>query len=202
MPALSNNRGFGGYTDFNQAQRPTPADRAGSASLPVGAGAISPPTDNSNETHSAGAPLSSFGSSSMEGRGTQFYAGGGQVEPQRSNGGQSFAGGGAIDEETGDVNSPMGGLGGAGGLQSALSVVQEVLSYGRKLHGLGGDQVAGRMPTTPGTPSESGVRERPMPGPLPPTKTPFGKRAEAEEPEPAQEQVAEGGIETDDEELA
>ncbi len=88
-------------------------------------------------------------------------------------------------------------------LSRALASVQSVLAFGRKLHGLGGEpdqeegamEMAGRMPTTPGTPSESGMpRTQPMPGPLPPTNNPFGKRAEAE-PE-------DGAIDTSEEEMA
>lgn len=64
-------------------------------------------------------------------------------------------------------------------LQRALAIVQDTLSYGRQLHGIGGDtqEAMARMPTVPGNPSESGQpRERPLPGPLPPTARPFGKR--------------------------
>jgi len=70
-------------------------------------------------------------------------------------------------------------------INAALGVVDNVLSYGRKLHGLGdgGDEpgaiqtASARMPSVPGNPSESGVRRpQPMPGPLPPTSNPFGKR--------------------------
>ena len=131
-------------------------------------------------------------------------------QPQRSNGGQSFAAGGpvgAIDEATGDAG---GAISLVGNLQSALAVVQEALAYGRQLHGLGGGQqeAAARMPMAPGTQSESGRRELPAPGPLPPTQNPFGKRTAAidtgDEPEPAQEQVAEAATPTgeEDEEMA
>jgi hypothetical protein len=100
----------------------------------------------------------------------------------------SYAQGGAIDTEE-DTNPLMDTM--ASRMQvdinAALGVVGDVLSYGRKLHGLGGgqdegqgeQQVAARMPTVPGNQSESGVmRPQPMPGPLPPTSNPFGKRSE------------------------
>lgn len=101
-----------------------------------------------------------------------------------------YAAGGAIDEETGDVDNPMMNTMGARmqvDINAALGVVGDVLSYGRKLHGIGGggeQQTAGRMPTVPGNQSESGIpRPQPMPGPLPPTNNPFGKRVEGEEPD-------------------
>lgn len=59
-------------------------------------------------------------------------------------------------------------------------------------------QVAARMPSVPGTPSNSGVKPvQPMPGPLPPTNNPFGKRAEAE----PQDDGA-GAIDAPEEEMA
>ncbi len=102
---------------------------------------------------------------------------------------------GAIDEETGTVG---GGIPAnpVFDMQAALASVGSAMNYGRRSHGLGGDeqQAAAAMPTTPGTQSESGKRQQPMPGPLPPTQNPFGKRADAE-----------GAIDTgeeDDEEMA
>lgn len=104
--------------------------------------------------------------------------------------GISFEDGGAVpDDGGGDTNgSPQ-----QDAIQKALSTVDGVLAYGRKLHGLGGGdnegggiQTAdagyqnGRMPARPGNPSESGVAPmQPSPGPLPPTSNPFGKRADA-----------------------
>lgn len=100
-----------------------------------------------------------------------------------------FAGGGAIDEMTGAVPmSPMGGSFGAQ-LDAAVRAVNEALTYGRKRHGIMGgreQEEAGlnRMPMTPGNPSDSGLpKERPMPGPLPPTQNPFGKRVSEAQPE-------------------
>lgn len=102
--------------------------------------------------------------------------------------GLAFEDGGAIPDgdEDSDPNAtdPQGSALGASvqrSIDSAMKTVQDALSYGRNLHGLGsgGDQQASRMPMQPGNQSESGVpREQPMPGPLPPTKTPFGKRTE------------------------
>lgn len=102
--------------------------------------------------------------------------------------GLSFSQGGAIDDGSGgdDNGSPQ-----QDAIQRALSTVDGVLAFGRKLHGLGGgdDEGAiktasnyppGRMPAKPGNQSESGVPPiQPMPGPLPPTSNPFGKRADA-----------------------
>lgn len=112
----------------------------------------------------------------------------------------AYAQGGAIDTDEGAVD-PMGAMGGVGDLSQALASVQNALSFGRKLHGLGGEEeggaihTAGRMPAVPGNQSESGApRPQPMPGPLPPTSNPFGKRAEAE-PEPDQG----GAIDTEEE---
>jgi hypothetical protein len=100
----------------------------------------------------------------------------------------SYAAGGAIDEETGDVNPMMNSMGAQlqVDINAALGVVGDVLAYGRKLHGIGGEQqTAARMPTVPGNQSESGIpRPQPMPGPLPPTSNPFGKRTEGEAEEP------------------
>lgn len=95
--------------------------------------------------------------------------------------GFSFAAGGAIPDE--DIN----GSPDQDAIQRALTSVDAVLAFGRKLHGLGGNEeddgaikMAGRMPSVPGNPSNSGVPPaQPMPGPLPPTSNPFGKRADA-----------------------
>lgn len=107
---------------------------------------------------------------------------------------------GAIDEETGNVNMAAPMAGPRFDMQAALAAVRGALDYGRRRHGLiGGQQEAGRMPAVPGTPSESGKREQPMPGPLPPTQNPFGKRAEAQ-PEEAIETGEEPA--EDDEEMA
>lgn len=120
----------------------------------------------------------------------------------------AYAAGGAID--TGD--NPMMGTMGAQlqfDLNSALGVVGNVLAYGRKLHGLGGDEdsgegsgeggaieTAGVMPTVPFSESQ---RDRPMPGPLPPTSNPFGKRAEAEpDAEPDSDSDDTGVIDTEE----
>jgi hypothetical protein len=113
-----------------------------------------------------------------------------------------FADGGAIPDDNGDGSSQMNGL--QASINAALSTVDNVLSYGRKLHGLSGGneeddgaikntQVAGRMPTVPGNSSDSGRAPiQPAPGPLPPTNNPFGKRADAGDDQG-------GAIDTDEE---
>jgi len=121
----------------------------------------------------------------------------------------NFADGGAIPTNDGFSNgSPQ-----QDAISKALSTVDGVLAYGRKLHGLGGGneegaikgagtQMAsgyqnGRMPAVPGSQSESGVpRPQPMPGPLPPTSNPFGKRASSDD---GDGQDQEGAIDTEEE---
>lgn len=119
-------------------------------------------------------------------RPVQHYAGGGPVL-------------GAIDEDTGEMAPAMGGSGFGGQLTAALKAVNAALMFGRQRYGLvqqQQQQAMNRMPTVPGTQSESGRRQMPMPGPLPPTNNPFGKRVEAApEEEPAEEEA----IETDEE---
>jgi hypothetical protein len=102
--------------------------------------------------------------------------------------GLSFEDGGDVGDGGDSNGSPQ-----QDAIQKALSTVDGVLAYGRKLHGLGGGdnegggiQTAdagyqnGRMPARPGNQSESGAAPvQPMPGPLPPTSNPFGKRADA-----------------------
>lgn len=100
----------------------------------------------------------------------------------------SYAAGGAIDEDP-NATDPQGSMMGANlqaSINKAMGVVGNALAYGRKLHGISGGeqdgeavQTAGRMPTQPGNPYGQ-QREQPMPGPLPPTNNPFGKRAEGE----------------------
>ena len=107
---------------------------------------------------------------------------------------------GVINEENGSVNMNPAGCPFDRG--NALKAVSEAMAFGRRLHGLlpGAQQEAtNRMPTVPGSPSESGRREQPAPGPLPPTQNPFGKRAEA--PQEAIETGEEPEAE-DDEEMA
>ena len=118
------------------------------------------------------------------------YAGGGF---NRSAAGLAFAEGGAIPDADDDAGSepdndqddnaadPQGSATGASmqrSIDAAMKTVQNALSYGRQLHGLGGgQQEAAAMPTIPGTQSESGQpRPRPAPGPGP--QVPFGKRAD------------------------
>jgi hypothetical protein len=104
-----------------------------------------------------------------------------------------FDDGGTVPD-TNDGPDPSSGMSGTGDrIALALATVDSALSYGRKLNGLpsdgddtesntaapGGQQVAmgARMPSVPGTQSNSGAKPiQPMPGPLPPTSNPFGKR--------------------------
>lgn len=96
----------------------------------------------------------------------------------RSNLGRTsmFEDGGAVPDDGSD-GGDVGSL-----LALALSSVDAGLDYGRKKYGLkqdGGQQMAQmqRTPMVPGNQSESGIpRPQPMPGPLPPTSNPFGKR--------------------------
>lgn len=115
-----------------------------------------------------------------------------------------FSQGGAIpDSETGEGSPEQDQI------SKALESVDAVLAFGRKLHGLGGGdnegaiQTASRMPSVPGTPSDSGAKPvQPMPGPLPPTANPFGKRASATGSDPDQDgdndSGSAGAIDTDE----
>lgn len=120
-----------------------------------------------------------------------------------------WAEGGAIPMEGEDPNNmPMGPANGLAAMMAkAVGSAKEILAYGRKKHGLGGGEDEGaipgaqagmtRMPTVPGTQSESGIKPlQPAPGRLPPTSNPFGKRAEAEPEDTG------GAIDTDEEEMA
>lgn len=110
--------------------------------------------------------------------------------------GLGFEGGGSIPDADGDQDGdqdggapamPAGG-GSSDRIALALATVDSALSYGRSKHGLPADsdttdsnqpqQMAqNRLPSVPGTQSESGIKPvQPMPGPLPPTANPFGKR--------------------------
>lgn len=105
-----------------------------------------------------------------------------------------YAGGGAIEEDP--EASPMENTFGAQmdrDISSAMGIVNRVLNFGRKANGLPEVQAeqpqqgegqtdeaietAGMLPSKPFSESE---KPQPMPGPLPPTKNPFGKRVEAE----------------------
>lgn len=125
---------------------------------------------------------------------TQLRAGDG------SRGVQYYAAGGAIDEATGDVG--MGPMAGSFSqqLSAAVKAVRDTLAEGRRRYGVDQEKQEAslnRIPTRPGTQSESGREpEQPMPGPLPPARNPFGKRAETEEDEQQE------AIPTDDEETA
>jgi hypothetical protein len=110
-----------------------------------------------------------------------------------------FDGGGSVPDQDDMSDQTNSGLGDR--ISLALATVDSALAYGRKLNGLGGDsgmdegedssqappqQMAqdsygnNRMPAVPGSQSNSGVPPiQPMPGPLPPTSNPFGKRADA-----------------------
>jgi hypothetical protein len=105
---------------------------------------------------------------------------------------RAYAAGGAIDTGEEDLG-PLGNTLGAQlqqSLSQAMQTVGSVLSYGRSLHGLGGEQEddqAGAIDTAgvmPSTPFRETPVERPMPRPdaypLPPGQKPFGKRVEGE----------------------
>lgn len=111
----------------------------------------------------------------------------------------SFADGGAIEDTDGSPQQDA--------IQKALSTVDGVLAFGRKLHGLGGDDDGGaiktagltRMPGQPPSQSESGVPpQQPMPGRLPPTSNPFGKRT-ADAGATNDSDDSSGAIDTDEE---
>lgn len=163
----------------------------------------------------------------------------------------AYAQGGAIPTE--EDNPLMDSMGSQlqVDINSALGVVKDVFSYGRKLHGLGGGDDEGgavdtaQMPSTPFRetpvpqpmpkpnsfpygPNEkpfgrrmSGLEEKTLPsspgqytpGPQPmpkpnsfpyaPGQIPFGRRADAgEATETPEQEMAEGAIDTDDEEMA
>lgn len=128
-----------------------------------------------------------------------------------------FAEGGAIDEDPNGTDQMNSGMGNQlqQQINAALGVVDNVLSYGRKLHGLGGgddgaisekpQQMAGRtdMPVRPGGQSETGIPpERPAPGRLPPTSNPFGKRADASTEQSEGDDQSTGAIDTEEQETA
>lgn len=119
---------------------------------------------------------------------------------------------GAIDE---DADSPMMNTFGAqldNDIRGALSVVNRVLNFGRKANGLpevqssdegqapqegieteGEQEMAGMLPSKPFSETP---KPQPMPGPLPPTQNPFGKRQQFSEAEP---EGGEEAIPTDEE---
>lgn len=117
--------------------------------------------------------------------------------------GLAFEDGGAVEGD--DTNgSPQ-----QDAISKALDTVDQVLAFGRKAHGLGGNEESGgiqmaantRMPGQPPSQSESGVKPiQPMPGPLPPTSNPFGKRADAggDGDGDQDDQPQSGGIDTDE----
>jgi hypothetical protein len=102
--------------------------------------------------------------------------------------GLQFSTGGAIPDDDGSDqsnNDSDGTPGQSDAISQALSSVDDILSYGRSLYGLGDQSngqaidTASNMPSVPGNQSNSGRPPvQPMPGPLPPTSNPFGKRAD------------------------
>lgn len=95
---------------------------------------------------------------------------------------RGFEDGGEVGADAPGYNDP--GLGGGDftvRINQAIATVNNALSYGRKLNGLGDGgggeyQVAGNIPAVPASQSESGVAPtRPFPR-LDPLPTPFGKR--------------------------
>lgn len=114
------------------------------------------------------------------------HSGGGNLNMMFDGGGSVPDPSDAGEDQTGDPTSGTGDP-----ISLALTTVDNALAYGRKLNGLpGGDDSGGgqqmamgaRMPSVPGTQSNSGTKPiQPMPGPLPPTGNPFGKRADNEQ---------------------
>lgn len=196
---------FGSDTGGGMAPPPTPAAgiQAGAGGLAgvsvdgsLSPSGLHPPAGNNwtaDGRPDAGNP---FGSPVQNPSGANWDASGitafgQQVPTSPSAVGLAFADGGAIpgadgDEDDTDPNAtdPQGSALGQSmqtSINAAMQTVQAALSYGRNLHGLGGgDQQAAAMPMQPGNQSNSGApRQQPMPGPLPPTANPFGKRADA-----------------------
>lgn len=170
----SGSSGFGGFGV--PGMTPSGGDSGG-----WGGGGLASPPSGGNDS------IGGVGGSSYGGGG---WGGGGMTPPPGASradegsgfmsGFSSFADGGAIDEDTGDAGGGMdNGLGRS--IQEALGSVGAALAYGRKLHGIGEgggeQQTADRMPAQPGNPYGQ-QREQPVPGPLPPTNNPFGKRAD------------------------
>lgn len=144
-----------------------------------------------------------------------FGGGGFDSFPSNSGGGMSPAGGAAPASPVGLAFEDGGAVEGddsngspqQDAISKALDTVDQVLAFGRKQHGLGGDDESGgiqmaantRMPAQPPSQSESGVKPiQPMPGPLPPTSNPFGKRADAGNDNDQDDQPQSGGIDTDE----
>lgn len=193
-PALNSGGNFGGAINdtgiglgargvmgINQSGNLDPSGISGSPAAP----SPSPSTSDSG----GGFPSGGMGGYGGFGGGTSDSGG---ASPITSPVGLSFADGGAIPDADGDddgdsnATDPQGSALGASlqrSINDAMSTVKNTLSYGRQLHGLGGgQQEAARMPMQPGNQSESGApRQQPMPGPLPPTANPFGKRADAQD---------------------
>lgn len=155
----------------------------GGDAIPSAGGYTANPNDSSG-TNSMGKTIGSAITPSEAGQlGTfgnpSFNAIGGFM-PNNLPGGSSmpllFEDGGEVPGADGNgTGSDMGDL-----IALALSSVDQGLDYGRKKHGLTGNQQQAsmtRMPAVPGSPSDSGIpRPQPAPGPLPPTSNPFGKR--------------------------
>lgn len=142
---------------------------------------------------SGAAPATGSGAPALYPGGGNFFAQGGGV-PDDGDGDNDQS----QNQGQGQQADPMSSV-----LQRALGSVDQVLQYGYQQYGLstgapadgsgGGQQMASNMPTVPGTQSNSGIPpQQPMPGPLPPTSNPFGKRADA----------GPGGIQEDDEETS
>jgi len=111
-----------------------------------------------------------------------------------------YAAGGAIDEDP--EASPMENTFGAQmdrDISSAMGIVNRVLNFGRKANGLpevqaeqqqGEGQTDEAIETAgmlPSKPFSETPKPQPMPGPLPPTSNPFGKRVSQNEEAPAEE---------------
>jgi hypothetical protein len=88
-------------------------------------------------------------------------------------------------DDGGSMPDDQSGQGGDDLVSLALASVDSALDYGRNKYGLSGSgndegndqQQASMMPAIPGSQSESGRPPiQPLPGPLPPTSNPFGRR--------------------------
>lgn len=174
----------------------------GLAGLPGSPGSASPSSSPAGTTPSGGALPAGFGGS-----------GGGGIAANPGGVGFSLSAGGAIPTGDDDGSDDSNGSPQQDAISKALDSVDQVLAFGRKAHGLGGDQEGdgpaiqtaqagyqnNRMPALPGSQSNSGVPPiQPQPGPLPPTSNPFGKRADATQP--GDNDTQSGAIDTGDDE--
>lgn len=163
-PASSGNSGYGGFN--------------------------SPSSSPAGQPKSVGTGYGGFSSSSTPSAG------------QPSSVGFSFSTGGAVPDADGDDDGDTDGSPGQDMMAKALQSVDATLQYSYQKYGLGGgqqeaggQQQAGIMPSVPPSQSETGIPlQQPMPGPLPPTSNPFGKRASADDGVPGNQGSWEGPL--------